>query len=77
MLLSNDSSPSIELFLLAAMKSQADRFLPYVLDDYTLDIETYIAREVEPMGRECEQVQILALTEYIGIVVKIEYLDGR
>ena len=29
------------------------------------------------MGKECEQVQIMALTEYLGIGVKIEYLDGR
>ena len=59
------------------MKTQSERFLPYILDDYTYDIETYISREVEPMGKECEQVQIMALTEYIGIGVKIEYLDGR
>ena len=74
-------SPYIPLSTLsthkAAMKTQSERFLPYILDDYTYDIETYISREVEPMGKECEQVQIMALTEYLGIGVKIEYLDGR
>ena len=59
------------------MKIQSERFLPYILDDYTYDIQTYISREVEPMGKECEQVQIMALNEYLGIGVKIEYLDGR
>lgn len=59
------------------MKRQADRFLPYVMDDFTHDMDTFIAREVEPMGRECEQVQIMALTEYLGVLVKIEYLDGK
>ena len=29
------------------------------------------------MGKECEQVHIIALTEYLGIGVSIEYLDGR
>ena len=61
----------------AAMKKQADRFLPYVMDDSTLDVDSFIAREVEPMGRECEQVQIMALTEFLGVLVKIEYLDGK
>lgn len=62
---------------IAAMKKQADRFLPYVMDDYTHDMDSFIAREVEPMGRECEQVQIMALTEFLGVLVKIEYLDGK
>ena len=29
------------------------------------------------MGKECEQVQVLALAEAFGVQVKIEYLDGR
>lgn len=37
----------------------------------------YCQREVEPMGKECEQVHVIALTEYLGIAVRIEYLDGR
>ncbi|CAM9143940.1 unnamed protein product [Heterosigma akashiwo] len=28
------------------------------------------------MGKECEQVQIMALTRALGITVAIEYLDG-
>lgn len=32
---------------------------------------------VEPMGKECEQLQIQALTEYLGVTVRIEYLDGK
>ena len=37
----------------------------------------YCAREVEPMAKECEQLHIIALTEYLGLEVDIEYLDGR
>lgn len=32
--------------------------------------------QVEPMGKECDQPQIAALTEALDIGVKIEYLDG-
>jgi len=41
-----------------------------------LDIVTFCAREVEPMGRECEQIHIIALCEALGVSVAIEYLDG-
>ena len=37
----------------------------------------YVKREVEPMGKECEHVQVLALTEYLRVRVKMEYLDGQ
>jgi hypothetical protein len=29
------------------------------------------------MGKECEHLQVSALTEYLQIRVTIEYLDGR
>lgn len=32
---------------------------------------------VEPMGRECDQMQIIAIAEYLGVGIDIEYLDGR
>lgn len=59
------------------MKKEADRFLPFVEDGLTPDMESYVKREVEPMGKECEQVHIIALTEYLQISVRIEYLDGQ
>lgn len=37
----------------------------------------FCAREVEPVGKECEQVQIMALMRALGTLVHIEYLDGR
>lgn len=45
---------------------------------YNNDIGDYCAKEVEPMGKECEQVQIMALLEVLhGVDICIEYLDGR
>jgi ubiquitin thioesterase protein OTUB1 len=37
----------------------------------------FCQREVEPMGKECEHLQVSALTECLQIHVTIEYLDGR
>lgn len=42
-----------------------------------VDIDSYCKAEVEPMGKECEQLHIIALTEYLEISIVIEYLDGR
>ena len=58
------------------MKRDSERFLPFVGDAY-LDIESFCKGEVEPMGKECEQPQIIALTECLGIPIDIAYLDGR
>ena len=31
----------------------------------------------ESQGKECEQLQIIAISELLGIRVEIEYLDGK
>jgi ubiquitin thioesterase protein OTUB1 len=59
------------------MRSEEERFTPFICDESFLNMETYCRKEVEPMGRECEQVHIIALAEYMGVRVRIEYLDGR
>ena len=58
------------------MKRDADRFLPFVEGLY-VDMFAYCAAEVEPMNKECEHMQILALSEYLQIPINIVYLDGR
>jgi ubiquitin thioesterase protein OTUB1 len=52
------------------------RFEPF-LDGTYLDVASFCAAEVEPMNKECEHIQIIALTEYLGVSVNIAYLDGR
>ena len=62
------------------MKSNPDRFLPFLLADElhgNMDIATFCSREVEPMGRECGMVTVAALAECLGVKVVIEYVDGR
>lgn len=58
------------------LKNDPDRFVHFLEGDY-FDIPTFCQREVEPMGKECGMVQVLALAEYMGVKVDIEYLDGR
>ncbi|TFJ84944.1 hypothetical protein NSK_003972 [Nannochloropsis salina CCMP1776] len=47
------------------------------LDASYRDMDDFCVREVEPTGKECEQVQIMALVRALGVSVRIEYLDGR
>jgi ubiquitin thioesterase protein OTUB1 len=58
------------------LKADAARFMPF-LEDQTIDMHDYCAHHVEPMGRECEMVSVLALAEAFGVQVTVEYLDGH
>jgi ubiquitin thioesterase protein OTUB1 len=58
------------------LKQDPGRFLPFI-DQPGLDIQQFCQREVEPMGKDCQQVQVIALAEAFGVQVRIEYLDGH
>lgn len=73
---SDYSSWYMRLLTAVHLKSDPDRFVHFLEGDY-FDIATFCQREVEPMGKECGMVQVLALAEYMGVKVDIEYLDGR
>ena len=60
-----------------SLKNNADNYLPFILDSGCNDIDSFCRKEVEPMGRECEQMQIIAIAEYFRITIDIEYLDGQ
>lgn len=57
-------------------KADPERFLPYLEGGY-VDIYSYCQQEIEPMGKECTMVQVLALAEVFQVRVDIEYLDGH
>lgn len=59
------------------LKADPDRFIYFLDNANCLDVATFCAREVDPMGKECGMVQVLALAEAMGVKVQIEYLDGR
>jgi ubiquitin thioesterase protein OTUB1 len=58
------------------LKADPQRFLPYLEDGY-MDIASFCQTQIEPMGKECTMVQVLALAEAFHVKVKIQYLDGR
>ena len=61
--------------LLAAgyIRTNANRFAPCIMDDLgAVDAAAYCHCEVEPPGKDAEQVQIIALTEALGVDVRIE-----
>jgi len=64
------------LLVAGHLKANADHFLPFIGIE-GMDIEAFCKSEVEPMGKECEQVQIIALTAAFQVGIRIEYLDGR
>ncbi|KAL8004683.1 putative Rho GTPase activation protein [Plasmopara halstedii] len=59
------------------MKKNEKTFQPFIEGLYPgQTVAQFCAAEVEPMGKECDQPQIAALTEALEVGVKIEYLDG-
>lgn len=58
------------------LKMDAERFQPFI-EQPGIDVAQFCQREVEPMGKECEQLQALALAEAFQVQVRIEYLDGH
>eukprot|EP00611_Tribonema_gayanum_P017742 TRINITY_DN3058_c0_g1_i1.p1 TRINITY_DN3058_c0_g1~~TRINITY_DN3058_c0_g1_i1.p1 ORF type:complete len:285 (-),score=88.45 TRINITY_DN3058_c0_g1_i1:33-887(-) len=58
----------------AFIKSHPSRFESFLIGD---TVDTFCTREVEPLGVECEQLQIIALCEQLDIGVRIEYLNGE
>jgi ubiquitin thioesterase protein OTUB1 len=65
------------------IKQDPDRFLPFLISysnqasDCILDINQFCSKFIEPMGQECEHIQVLALAEAFGVSVRVEYLDGH
>lgn len=59
------------------LKEHAEDFQPFIDGLFPgQTVAQFCAAEVEPMGKECDQPQIAALTEALQVGVKIEYLDG-
>ncbi|GAX09655.1 ubiquitin thioesterase protein OTUB1 [Fistulifera solaris] len=58
------------------LKMDPQRFEPFI-EQPGMYVAQFCRREVEPMGKECEQLQVLALAEAFGVKVRIEYLDGH
>lgn len=81
----------LRLITATYMKQDPDRFLPFLwsyaangdhendTSDMSMicDIHQFCSKYIEPMGQECEHVQVLALAEAFQIQVTVVYLGGR
>ena len=40
-------------------------------------MELFVQTEVEPIDKEADQIQIMALLNYLGVGIKVIYLDAN
>jgi hypothetical protein len=59
------------------LRRHEERFFPFIDGGLDLGRASDCRRAVEATGGAWEQLHIVALTEYLGLRVAIEYLDGR
>jgi ubiquitin thioesterase protein OTUB1 len=65
------------------LQTHADDFLPYLAafasthqsNQIYTDMKTFCSSEVEPMDRDVDHIQIIALTSAMTLPVRIEYFD--
>lgn len=62
----------VRFFIAAYLKENKILYESFIYED---DFNTWIAREVEPIDNECDQVQIMAIVNAFGVGVIIEYLN--
>lgn len=64
----------LRLLTSAEMKTRADFFAPFVLDDEPT-VAAFCARRVEPMGEEADHAHAVALADALGVAARVVYLD--
>lgn len=58
----------------ANVKKYSEEFQFFLPEKYA-SIETFVRNEVDPMYRDCDQIQIVALTRALAVPLRIVYLD--
>ncbi len=58
----------------SALKKWHEDFTPFLPSEYHT-IEDFCRKEVDPMYRDCDQLQIVALTKIFHVPAKVIYLD--
>jgi len=64
----------------AQIRSHEDEFMPFLTDpelQELLPADKFCERFVETVGKDADHVQITALSQALGINIKIAYLDGH
>lgn len=69
-----DSLVMYTRFIVSAfLRINQDEYIGFIENHQ--DMQSYCNSEVDPMDRECEQLQVIALTTAFGIKTEIEYMD--
>ncbi|CDW57167.1 ubiquitin thioesterase OTUB1 [Trichuris trichiura] len=70
---SNYAVVSMRLITFGYMRKNEKDFEGFI--ENGISVEDYCSREVQPMGRECDHVSILALISALDTPLQIEYMD--
>eukprot|EP00051_Salpingoeca_urceolata_P021496 m.337930 g.337930 ORF g.337930 m.337930 type:complete len:265 (-) comp19809_c1_seq2:69-863(-) len=55
------------------MKTAPDDYAPFIENGWTVD--ELCSQEVDPMGKEADHLQIKALSEALGVCIRVSYVD--
>ncbi|CAN4106399.1 unnamed protein product [Withania somnifera] len=59
----------------AEIKKRSKFFEPFILGLTNASVEQFCKSAVEPMGEESDHVQITALSDALGVPIRVMYLD--
>lgn len=76
------SDPSVDGYFVAFMRSCCGAYIrkfsvelqPFIPAEYAT-IDAFIRNEVDPMYKDCDQIQIVALSRALDVPLKIVYMD--
>ncbi|KAH7277604.1 hypothetical protein KP509_39G058900 [Ceratopteris richardii] len=58
------------------IRKRADFFEPFIVGTSGLSVQQFCRSSVEPMGEESDHVHITALSDALGVLIRIVYLDS-
>lgn len=57
------------------IRKRAEFFEPFIAGLTNSSVEQFCKSSVEPMGEECDHVHIIALSDALGVAIRVVYLD--
>mmetsp|Transcript_11099 Transcript_11099/g.27221 ORF Transcript_11099/g.27221 Transcript_11099/m.27221 type:complete len:327 (-) Transcript_11099:12-992(-) len=81
-MISNSAVFFFRLVISCHLQQNAERFAPFMgifessPEETLREVRAYCQREVEPLEREVEQIEIIALTEALNVGLRIEHMDA-
>ncbi|PKA53899.1 Ubiquitin thioesterase otubain-like [Apostasia shenzhenica] len=57
------------------IRKRAEFFEPFIAGLTNTSVDQFCKSSVEPMGEECDHVHIIAMTDALGVSIRVVYLD--